>query len=255
MVRAGTWAEQDLEALPTRNGFRLRGLAMTRLETFADAAFAFAVTMLVISIDAIPGNLEELLLAMKGVPAFAASFASIGLIWAGHNRWSRFYGLEDGVTTALTLLLIFIMLVYLYPLKLVFSALFAWVSAGWFPSEFAVNSAVELATLFVIYGVGFAAIATVIALLYLRALRSASLLSLNALERLYTRGEVAAWTIMGVTGALSALFALFAPGDSKAFAGFVYFILLFAMPWSAIRYERKALTLRSAVPDRDGEKI
>jgi len=39
----------DLDALPRLNGFRLRGIAMTRLETFIDAAFAFAITMLVIA--------------------------------------------------------------------------------------------------------------------------------------------------------------------------------------------------------------
>lgn len=40
---------RDLDALPRLNGFRLRGLAMTRLEAFVDAAFAFAVRMLVIA--------------------------------------------------------------------------------------------------------------------------------------------------------------------------------------------------------------
>jgi len=39
----------DLDALPRLGGFRLRGIAMTRLETFIDAAFAFAITMLVIA--------------------------------------------------------------------------------------------------------------------------------------------------------------------------------------------------------------
>jgi hypothetical protein len=34
-----------LDSLPRRRGFRLRGIQMTRLETFTDAAFAFAVTM------------------------------------------------------------------------------------------------------------------------------------------------------------------------------------------------------------------
>ena len=33
----------DLDALPRLGGFRLRGIAMTRLETFIDAAFAFAI--------------------------------------------------------------------------------------------------------------------------------------------------------------------------------------------------------------------
>ncbi len=255
MRAEGDWSEDKLAELPMRHGFRLRGLEMTRLETFADAAFAFAVTMLVISIDTIPGNLDELISALKGVPAFAASFATIGLIWSGHNRWSRYYGLEDAMTTFLTLALIFIMLVYLYPLKLVFSALFAWISNGWFPSEFGVNSVGEIATLFVIYGTGFAAIATVIALLYLRALRCSSRLALNSVERIYTRGEIVAWSIMCATGLVSALFALFAPGDSKAFAGFVYFVLPVAMPWSAIHFDRVASKIHNPRLEGDGEGI
>ena len=39
----------DLDALPRLRGFRLRGMEMTRLETFIDAAFAFAISMLVIA--------------------------------------------------------------------------------------------------------------------------------------------------------------------------------------------------------------
>ena len=44
----------NLDALPRLHGFRLRGIAMTRLETFIDAAFAFAITMLVIAAQQIP---------------------------------------------------------------------------------------------------------------------------------------------------------------------------------------------------------
>jgi uncharacterized membrane protein len=72
------------------DGFRQRGEEMTRLETFTDAAFAFAVTLLVVGGgDAIPTNFDELILAMKQVPAFAASFANIMLFWYAHHVWSR----------------------------------------------------------------------------------------------------------------------------------------------------------------------
>ena len=43
------WTDEALAALPVKQGVRLRGLEMTRLETFCDAAFAFAVTLLVIA--------------------------------------------------------------------------------------------------------------------------------------------------------------------------------------------------------------
>jgi hypothetical protein len=56
-------------------GFRLRGLASTRLENFVDASFAFALTMLVISVNDIPHSMDALLLALRGIPAYAASFA------------------------------------------------------------------------------------------------------------------------------------------------------------------------------------
>src|SRR6202051_3268629 len=44
----------DLDALPRLRWFRLRGMEMTRLETFIDAAFAFAISMLVIAAQQIP---------------------------------------------------------------------------------------------------------------------------------------------------------------------------------------------------------
>jgi len=79
-----------LTTLPAKNGFRQRGVEMSRLETFTDAAFAFAVTLLVIGGgDSIPMSFEEMVRAIKQVPAFAASFANIMLFWYAHHIWSR----------------------------------------------------------------------------------------------------------------------------------------------------------------------
>lgn len=57
---------------------------MTRLETFIDAAFAFAITMLVIATQQIPDDIETLLAAFKNVPAFVASIIVLGIFWRGH---------------------------------------------------------------------------------------------------------------------------------------------------------------------------
>src|ERR1700741_3148081 len=86
----------DLDALPRLAGFRLRGVAMTRLETFIDAAFAFAITMLVIATQQIPEDIETLLAAFKNVPAFVASIIVLGIFWRGHWLWSRRYGFGGG---------------------------------------------------------------------------------------------------------------------------------------------------------------
>src|SRR5690606_676829 len=118
------------EARETRmgDGFVHRGRNVTRLEAFVDAAFAFAVTLLVISIDAIPDSRHALVLALKAVPSFAACFAMIAMFWAAHARWSKRYGFDDTASTVLSLLLVFVVLVYVYPLRLQFGVFFAWIS-------------------------------------------------------------------------------------------------------------------------------
>lgn len=47
-------SDDFLAQCPVEDGFRLRGENMTHIEVFIDAAFTFAVTMLVISFDGIP---------------------------------------------------------------------------------------------------------------------------------------------------------------------------------------------------------
>jgi len=86
--------KENKDILTIENNFRLRGLDTTRLETFIDAAFAFATTMLVISIGNIPKDYSELILAFKGIPSFLASFIAIIFIWLGHRKWSRRFGLK-----------------------------------------------------------------------------------------------------------------------------------------------------------------
>jgi uncharacterized membrane protein len=98
---------RDLDSLPRLRGFRLRELEMTRLETFVDATFAFAITMLVIAGQQAPDQIDVLLNAFKNVPVFAASVASLAIFWRGHWLWSRRYGLKDGVSIFISWALIF----------------------------------------------------------------------------------------------------------------------------------------------------
>ena len=70
---------------------------MTRIETLVDAAFAFALTMLVISIGEIPKSPPELFELSKDIPAFVFSALSIGAVWLAHAKWSRTFGLQDSM--------------------------------------------------------------------------------------------------------------------------------------------------------------
>src|SRR5262249_13953492 len=120
----------DLDALPRLDGFRLRGMEMTRLETFIDAAFAFGISMLVIAAQQIPDNIHALLAAFKNVPTFVCSIAVLGIFWRGHWLWSRRYGLEDGVSILISWAMIVTVLILIYPLKAIFGAMWYLLSNG-----------------------------------------------------------------------------------------------------------------------------
>lgn len=232
----------DLASLPVRDHFRLRGEAMTRLETFVDAAFAFAVTLLVVSFDAMPDSFAELYDALRRLPAFLAGFAIIGLFWHAHYRFSRRFGLEDGWVVTLSLALVAAALFYVYPLRMVMSAGMHYFTFGWAPSELTVESFGEFRLIFVIYGVGFAALAGIMALLNWHALRMADALRLDAAERLIARSEIVVEGVLIGCALLSIAVALLLPekqGWQQALPGMVYSLLGIVLPWYETRVGKR----------------
>ena len=176
------WSSEQLASVKKVDGFYMRGESMTRIEVFCDAAFAFAMTMLVVSVGSIPSSFDELIVALKNVPAFALSFLQIAAFWFIHRLWSQRYGLETFATMSLSLLMIFIIMVFVYPLRLFYSLFFEFISGGWLPSEFTVTDIEQVPALFVIYGVGFSAITAIIGSLYLHAYKLRQALSLTQYE-------------------------------------------------------------------------
>jgi len=191
---------------------RIRRHQPTRLEGFVDASFAFAVTLLMISIGHLPQSVPEMLHALRGTPAFALCFLSIARIWKSHRDWSRHYDIEDSTSLVLSLLLVFVVLVFVYPLRLLFALFFAWISAGHLADQpLELRDVEDLRAAFEVYGIGFGAIAGLFALLYRHALRNARTIGLDAREMIATRMHVAIWTGFVALAALSILSALLLP--------------------------------------------
>lgn len=67
-------------AVDNTHSFRMRGENMTRIETFVATAFAFAVTMLVISVGTMPETMQEFVHATKQIPGFTSSCTIIAWI-------------------------------------------------------------------------------------------------------------------------------------------------------------------------------
>lgn len=220
----------DLEALPRLNGFRLRGMEMTRLETFLDAAFAFAVTMMVIAAERVPDDIGTLLAAFKNVPAFVASVLVIGIFWRGHWLWSRRYGLEDGLSILISWGLLVTILIYIYPLKAIFGSMFNLLSEGRFGQPMGIRTIEQARSIFSIYAAGFTALAAEILLLYGRAWTLRDALKLNERERFLTRAGLTGWSLPLGVGIVALVLANTLPPNLVSWSGWIYFSLAVLVP-------------------------
>jgi uncharacterized membrane protein len=230
----------DLDSLPRLKGFRLRGMEMTRLETFIDAAFAFAVTMLVISNGQVPNDVPSLLAAFKNVPAFVASIAVLSIFWRGHWLWSRRFGLEDGVSIFISWTMLVTILIFVYPLKLLFGGMFYYLTGHAVGQSIGAITAGQARALFAVYALGITAIAVEVLLLNLRAWRLREALRLNEPERALTRGELFGWSAPATVGLVSLGLALILPINYIQWSGWAYMSLAVLTPLQRRRSARRA---------------
>lgn len=178
--------------------FHNRSSEVSRLEGLSDAVFGFAITLLVVSLS-VPTHFDELIQQLRNLPVFAVTFAVVASIWYSQYMFFRRYGLNDFITILLNLVLLFVVLFYVYPLKFLFGV------------ALQVNGVTirdqDLPLLLLIYGVGFAAVSFVLALMNLRAYRLGDELALTPWERYLTRMSIAnhlAHTGLGLASALIA---------------------------------------------------
>lgn len=152
---------------PALDGRGPTDLGHGRLEAFSDAVFALAATLLVVSLE-VPSDYDELLEALGQFPAFGLAFAALISLWVGHRQFFAHHPLGDGWTVLINSVLLFIVLLYVYPLKLLAEVLanrFLWTSTD----EVERMDAAEIRGLYVIFGAAVVATSIAMAGLYLRA--------------------------------------------------------------------------------------
>jgi uncharacterized membrane protein len=196
------------------SGFHWRGAEVTRLEGFTDAVFAFALTLLVVSLE-VPKTFPELLVAMHGFLAFGVCFALLANVWYQHYRFFRRYALESPWVVFLNCALLFFILFYVYPLKFLFTATFD-------STEMAAS---EIRALFTIWSLGYAAVFSVFTLLYLHAWRIRVQLELTPLEAMRTQVSLLDNVAMVFIALLSMGLARTMPDRYVGIAGYIYFLV------------------------------
>jgi uncharacterized membrane protein len=238
-------AKREAEA---QDGFRLRGLGeVSRVEALSDGVFAFAITLLVVSLE-VPRTFDELLVTMRGFLAFAITFAMLFHVWLVQYKFFRRYGLNDNFTIWLTALLLFVVLFYVYPLKFVWTFIVnallglgtgVETSAGQFEP---VVRAEQVPTMLAVYGAGFAAVFLIFALLYLHAYRRRGAMGLNELESHDTVSSFQENALMALVGVLSISIALTRNPRYMTLAGMCYWLIgpvMFAHGYARGRRRRR----------------
>jgi uncharacterized membrane protein len=221
---------------------------ISRLEAFSDAVFAFALTLLVVSLE-VPHSYHELMLLVRGFIPFACCFAMLVWIWYEHSAFFSRFPLEDAPTVVLNACLLFVVLFYVYPLKYVMNMAFRSIAPQ--PNLEAPADAAEVGHLFVVYGLGYMAVFVIIALLYRRAWSKRRELGLAPEDVFDARMYAGAHLLSAAVGLLSVLWASLAPRDWRVFAGLIYFLMgpvqtIYGMTTGR---RRRARGFDSAVPE------
>jgi len=198
---------------------------VSRIESFSDAVFAFAITLLVVSLE-VPKSFDELTVAMRGFLTFAVCFALLFQVWWRHYKFFRTYDLEDSYIIILTAMLLFVVLFYVYPLKFLWSVVLAPIEGRRVGDEIMTNA--QVPALFGIYGIGVTAVFSILALMHRHAYAKRDQLGLSAEEALEARVRVYSNLGIASIGALSILVA-FVTGRLAprlvGLGGFVYFLI------------------------------
>lgn len=214
-----------------------------RLEAFTDAAFAFALTLLAISGDQMPESIEELKSALHQVPSFIASAALLIMFWYQHQQWSRTYQTNDMGAVLLTSLLVCTVLIYVYPLKMVFSGFLHWLSAGYLRPSFNAESAADIYSLFTIYAYGYITMCLSMYWLYRHSLKHHMQLNLAKVEVVTAQLQSRSFLLLAFPGFLSLIFSYTMPERWLFLTGMVYSLLGIIMPLYGIYAGRKLKAL------------
>ena len=210
----------------TERYFEWRGGDVSRLESLADAVFALSLTLLIVSLE-IPATYSDMIRTFEDIPAFAVCFALLVLCWFFHYQFHRRYGLEDGITITLNAFLLFLILIFVYPLKFLFTVLFGMllgIGSAHGRDDASLITNEQWPTLMILYSGGFVIIFLLFALLTWHAYRKRHSLELNPCEVIVTRMTIYSHLITCAVGLLSILLVLI---NSRwyPFSGAIYWLI------------------------------
>ncbi len=183
---------------------------ISRIEAFSDAVFAFAATLLVVSLgtDSTDAIID---IDVNLFTGFAVSFFVLVILWFLHYNFFRRTNYMDNVIIAINAVLLFVVLYYVFPLKSLVNSWF--LPQGMTPDK--------LAGLFELYGLGFALIFLCLSLMYYRAYKKSKHLENSITLLFYVRH----FGLFVVVALISIIIAYLQIGINYGLPGIIYALL------------------------------
>ena len=181
-----------------------------RLQAFSDGVFAFAATLMVVSLD-LNQSFVNLASNISSLVTFGVSFFVLAALWVVHYNYFRRSGYVDNWIITFNTVLLFVILYYVFPMK---SLIRSWMGQENINMQ-------GLADLFQWYSLGFLMIFLCYALMYYRAFRKTRSVSESVILYFYARH----FSIYVLVGLLSVLLSGLKIGIGYGFPGFIYVLL------------------------------
>jgi uncharacterized membrane protein len=222
---------------------------ITRLEGFSDAVFAFALTLLVVSLEG-PRSFDDLRNTMLGFLPFGLTFAMICWIWYLHQQFFRRYGLQDAWTITLNCFLLFVVLFYVYPLKFLTNSLLG-------PALGLAESGGRIGpnhgdVVLLLYSAGVVLVFGALGALYVHAWRLRAVMQLSPEELVELKSGLRGNGIVVALGAVSIAITLVAQAwDLERLimvAGFIYILMGPLLAWNGSKTGRAMAALKKKSP-------
>jgi hypothetical protein len=251
-----------------RSDFTARGGEVLRLEGYSDCVFAFALTLLVVSLE-VPRTFDQLLRAAPEFAAFALCFALFTVVWYHHYVFFRRYPVHDRPIIVLNSALLFLVLFSVYPLKFMAGVVYAitlnlaaagyrWASLGVAPTADLGSPLVtlpsgqtvkiitieQLPSLMAMFIGGGAALLLIFGLMYRHAWRRREVLGLSAEGA--ARAMNAARRAVLAAAALAVMVDLVLAVGSLWPLGAPYVLLLVVVPIRVLRWRAGTRSNRAA---------
>jgi uncharacterized membrane protein len=171
-----------------------------------------------------PDSFSVLKENLQNIFSFGISFFVLILIWKVHYNFFRRIKIIDNWIVTINMLLLFVVLFFVYPLKFLVNLSFG---------KGVISSYSELSELFQLYGLGFTLIFLFVSLLYYYASKK----SLNNKEEMkYYFRHFLIFTIIGLCSIIIAKIEI---GINFGLPGFIYCLLGPICYWHGKKYQNK----------------